>query len=472
MERFACTKIAPYTYEIPKTYKAGMLVPARFYASEEMLDDILGDESLEQLVNVASLPTIVKYSLGMPDIHRGYGSPVGGVSAFTNVISPGITGFDINCGVRLLTLPMTADDINSNQIKFREFVRLLYRAVPSGVGESGHIKLNDRQMESVLREGVRWLVKQGWAFQEDLAHTEEQGRHRGAKPEYVSNEAKRRGRDQLGTLGAGNHFLEIQKIEKIFLQEEAKNMGLEEGRAAVMIHCGSRGLGHQVCSDYTREALRNLIKRNVSLPDRELAYAEFDSPLGQRYFGAMAAAANFAWSNRQLIAHRVRQICERVYGIKPQEVKLVYDIAHNLAKIEKHTIQDTKYQILNTEVIVHRKGATRAFPGEPVLIPGSMGTASYVLVGMKKAMEESFGSSCHGAGRVWSRAQAKRNIQGANLRKELEARGIVIEAGSLSGLAEEAPKAYKDVDEVVEVVDRVGIARKAARLKPMGVIKG
>lgn len=452
-----------------------MFVPARFYASEKMLDDILGDKSLEQLVNVASLPTIVKYSLGMPDIHQGYGSSVGAVFAFPvegGIISPSGIGFDIDCGIRLLTLPMRVEELTLNKAKFHEFVRMLYKGVPSGVGESGHVNLNNAQMDSVLKEGVEWLVKQGWAFEEDLVHTEEQGKHRAAKPEHVSRQAKNRGQDQLGTLGAGNHFLEIQKIEKIFLSEEAKQMGLEEGRVAIMIHCGSRGLGHQVCSDYAKEALRDLIKRNIILPDRQLAYAEFNSDIGQRYFGAMAAAANFAWSNRQLIAHRVRQVCERVYGIKPQEVKLVYDIAHNLAKIEKHEmrVQASGYGV--QELIVHRKGATRAFPGQPVLIPGSMGTASYVLVGTQKAMEESFGSSCHGAGRVWSRSEAKRKIHGGTLKKELEAQGIVIEAGSMSGLAEEAPQAYKDVDEVVEVVDKVGIAKKVARLRPMGVIKG
>lgn len=471
-------KISDCLFEIPKSFRPDMKASARVYASEKMLDQILSDESLVQLVNVATLPGIVKYALAMPDIHEGYGFPIGGVMASSmesGVISPGGVGFDINCGVRLLTSRFSHEDLEP---KIEDLANQLQRDIPSGVGRGGNIRLSGKEMDGVLREGVGWAVEKGYALEEDSARCEEGGCMVQADPGLVSERAKRRGSDQLGTLGSGNHFLEVQKVEAIFDNEAAQAFGLKQGQVVLSIHTGSRGLGHQVCTDYVRLLNTKLPTWGIRLPDRELAYAPLASREGREYLGAMAAAANFAWCNRQLITRLVRLAWKRILG-GDARLDLVYDVAHNIAKVEKHEINGE-----NKEVCVHRKGATRAFPpghleipkiyqavGQPVLIPGSMGTSSYVLAGAESAMKNSFGSVCHGAGRRLSRKAAKRQVWGADLRKELLARGIVIRCHSTAGLAEEAPLAYKDVDAVVDIIAKAGLAKKVARLKPMAVIK-
>ena len=453
------TKINDWIWEIPKSYRSDMRVPARVYVSEKMLAGISRDRSLEQLVNVATLPGIQKYALAMPDVHEGYGFPVGGVAAFdaqTGVISPGGIGYDINCGVRLLRSDLTRDEITSG---LEKLATAIYEEVPSGMGRGGRLKLSEKLFDEVLESGAKRAVEMGYGTVEDLENLESRGALDNADASLVSSHAKARGRDQLGTLGAGNHFVEIDKIETIFDEESAKKLGIFKNQVVVLIHTGSRGLGHQIATDYIRTMTQAMRKYNIVLPDRELACAPFQSKEGQDYFKAMSAGANFAWVNRQLITHEVRKAWNDILGESGGELSVIYDVAHNIAKIEDG-------------LIVHRKGATRAFPGQPVLIPGSMGTASYVLLGQSKALEESFGSSCHGAGRRISRTQAKREIRGADLKTSLVKRGIAVRAGSLSGLAEEAPEAYKDIDEVVEVVHRAGIAKKVARLKPIAVIKG
>ncbi|GBD34710.1 RNA-splicing ligase RtcB [bacterium HR35] len=468
-------KISDYIWEIPQSFREDMKVPARLFASEKMLADILEDKSLWQLVNLTTLPGIFKYSLAMPDIHEGYGSPVGGVAAFdTNegIISPGICGYDINCGVRLLVSPFYYEEIKD---KIPKLTEQIFKEVPSGVGRGGFWKLNNDEMKKVLEEGAKWLYEIGYAEKEDLEATESYGKIEGAEADKVSKTAKDRGRDQLGTIGAGNHFVEIQRVAEIFDEEIGKKLGLEKNKVCVLIHCGSRGLGHQVATDYIREALRYLDKQGIDLVDRELAYFPYSHELGQDYLAAMKAAANFAFTNRQLITYEVRKAFKKVFG-KEIELKQVYDIAHNIVKIEEYD---------NKKLLVHRKGATRAFwqghpelpekyrqIGQPTLIPGSMGTSSYVLIGQELAKKISFGSAPHGAGRMMSRAEAKRKIRGSELKKELEARGISVAAGSMSGLAEEAPEAYKDVSEVVDVVHNIGIAKKIVKLVPIGVIKG
>ena len=465
------------TWEIPQDFRSDMRVPGRIFASEKILDDILRDESLEQVVNVATLPGIVGYSLAMPDIHAGYGFPIGGVAAVDvekGAISPGGIGFDINCGIRMLRTGVHFDEIKDIIPKLTE---ALYHEVPSGVGRGGELKLSIKDLDKVLERGVEQMIEWGYATEEDRKHCESNGRLEGADPSKVSDRAKKRGRDQVGTLGAGNHFVEVQRVDKIFDSEAAEKLGLKDGEVVIMIHCGSRGLGHQVATDYIQKMLNSMPKYKIELPDRQLACAPFKSPEGQDYFKAMSAAANFAWANRQLITHQVRRVWDEIFGSPAsRELKLIYDVAHNLAKVEEYN---------GRKVVVHRKGATRAFPpghpetpdlykdiGQPVLIPGSMGTASYVLVGQPGAMEKSFGSSCHGAGRVMSRTKAKKMVRGVELKEELEGRGISIAAGSMAGLAEEAPLAYKDVEEVVRVVDEVGLAKRVARLRPVGVIKG
>ena len=465
------------TWEIPQDFRLDMRVPGRIFASEKILDDILRDESLEQVVNVATLPGIVGYSLAMPDIHAGYGFPIGGVAAVDTekgAISPGGIGFDINCGIRMLRTGVHFDEIKDVIPKLTE---ALYHEVPSGVGRGGELKLSIKDLDKVLERGVEQMIEWGYATEEDRKHCESNGRLEGADPSKVSDRAKKRGRDQVGTLGAGNHFVEVQRVDKIFDSEAAEKLGLKDGEVVIMIHCGSRGLGHQVATDYIQKMLNSMPKYKIELPDRQLACAPFKSPEGQDYFKAMSAAANFAWANRQLITHQVRRVWDEIFGSPAsRELKLIYDVAHNLAKVEEYN---------GRKVVVHRKGATRAFPpghpetpdlykdiGQPVLIPGSMGTASYVLVGQPGAMEKSFGSSCHGAGRVMSRTKAKKMVRGAELKEELEGRGISIAAGSIAGLAEEAPLAYKDVEEVVRVVDEVGLAKRVARLRPVGVVKG
>lgn len=460
-------KIADWLWEIPKTYRGDMRVPARVYATEKMLEEIFHDRSLEQLINVATLPGIYRFAISMPDIHEGYGFPIGGVAAFNvdkGIISPGGIGYDINCGVRLLRSAHTIQELRPH---LAALGRELYREIPSGVGRGGRLILRGQEFDEVLKQGAEKMIEMGYGERVDLERIESNGRLPESDPRLVSERAKARGRDQLGTIGAGNHFVEVEEVSKIFDESAAKSLGLYEGQAVVLIHTGSRGLGHQIATDYIRLMMQAMPKYGISLPDRELACVPFKSKEGQEYFHAMAAGANFAWANRQLITWEVRQAWQKVLGAAGGRLEIVYDVAHNIAKVEEQQVDGVM-----RELVVHRKGATRAFPGQPVLIPGSMGTSSYVLMGNPGAMAESFGSSCHGAGRRMSRHEAKREISGIELKEELERDGIVINAGSLSGLAEEAPEAYKDVDEVVQVVHDAGIAKKVAKLKPMAVIKG
>ncbi|MCS7007070.1 MAG: RtcB family protein [Gaiellaceae bacterium] len=451
-----------------------MRVPARVFADDEILEEIAGDLSLEQLQNVATLPGVTGAAIAMPDIHQGYGFPVGGVAAMElpdGVVSPGGVGYDINCGVRLLALPLTAVELGERR---ETLVHEISRAVPAGAGKHGGIRLDDRELDAVLRDGPRAL---SGVRADDVERTESEGRLEGADPGAVSERARLRGRDQLGTMGSGNHFVELQEVAEILDPEAARAFGLEQGQVTVLIHSGSRGLGHQVCSDYVREMDARLAEYRIRLPDRQLACAPASSPEGRRYLAAMAAAANFAWANRQAIADGVRRAIRAVLGDDAAErTEQVYDVAHNVAKIEVHD---------GRRVCVHRKGATRAFPagspeiperyravGQPVFIPGSMGTASFVLVGQPGSLERAFGTTCHGAGRRLSRTAARKRVHGRELRRELEARGIVVRCPSPQGLAEEAPFAYKDVDRVVEVVERAGLAHRVARLVPLGVVKG
>jgi len=460
-----------------------MRVPARIYADERILAEALGDRSIEQLLNTTALPGLVGYTLAMPDIHQGYGFPVGGVAATdarTGVISPGGIGYDINCGVRLLASNLDTAEL---QPHMDGLATALYRFCPSGVGTTGNVRLNDRQLDEVLEHGALWALQHGMAREEDLDMTEENGTMPGARADKVSAHAKARGRDQLGTLGAGNHFIEVDEVDAIVDPEGAAALGLRPGQVVVQIHCGSRGFGHQVCTDYVRE-FQTVIKRyDIQLPDRELVCAPLDSPEGKDYLAAMSAAANFAWANRQILTHQIRKAFETVLSGKLAnwQMRQIYDIAHNIAKVEEHTPDGGRA----VRVCVHRKGATRAFGpgssvlpadyrkvGQPVLVPGSMGTASWVLLGTAGSMNQTFCSTCHGAGGVMSRTAAKKSVQGQKLRDEMERDGITVRAGSMTGLAEEAPLAYKDVDRVVDVVHDAGIARKVARLKPLAVIKG
>lgn len=452
-------KIKDYLYEISKEYRYDMQVPARIYVDEKLLADVLQDRSLEQAINVATLPGIYKYSLAMPDIHQGYGFPIGGVAAFSlenGVISPGGVGYDINCGVRLLKANCNYQKIQSIQ---GELAHNLLRHIPSGVGRGGKVKTKGEVLDQVLRDGASWAVKNGYGVKEDLKNIEENGCLRAADPNKVSEQAKKRGADQVGTLGSGNHFIEVQRVSEIYSQEIANKFGLFKNQIAIMIHTGSRGLGHQVCTDYIRKLQKYIIEKNIKPADRELIYAPFGSALAEDYLAAMSAAANFAWANRQVLAHLAQEVFAP-FGIN---LETLYDVAHNIAKIEEHD---------NKKLCVHRKGATRAFPGQPVLIPGSMGTASYVLQGTKQAMQESFGSVCHGAGRVMSRRRAKQQAQGKALQQQLKEQGILVESYSMRGLAEEAPLAYKDIHNVVDVVAKAGLAEKVAQLKPLIVIKG
>ncbi|MBW3001147.1 RtcB family protein [Candidatus Woesearchaeota archaeon] len=472
-------KVNDHLFVIKKTGK--MKVPVKIYASEKLLKKLSEDNSLQQGVNVATLPGIYKASIMLPDAHQGYGFSIGGVAAIDvekGCISPGGIGFDINCGVRLLTTPLNKGDVEP---KVKELLNSLFKNVPSGVGSHSFIKLSDSELEGVLKDGAEWAVEHGYGFKEDLERCEEGGRMKQADASKVSPKAKSRGRNQLGTLGAGNHFLEVQFVDKIYDKKVAQAFGIkQEGQVTVMIHCGSRGLGHQVCSDYLRkmeEADPELMK---SLPEKDLIYAKAGSQLAKEYFAAMAASANFAWANRHIIAHQVRKSLEEVFGLEPEKIKTVYDVAHNIAKIEEHVIDGEK-----KKVFVHRKGATRSLPaghpntpnvykdvGQPVLIPGSMGTASYLLVGTEKALEETFGSTAHGAGRVMSRSKAIKTFRSEQIKKELEQQNIFIKAASWKGLTEEAPQVYKDIDEVVKVSHEAGIGNLVARLKPMGVVKG
>jgi len=476
------TKINDYLWEIPQSYREDMRVPVHVYVDDELLEDALGDASMQQAVNVACLPTLIGHVVVMPDVHQGYGMPIGGVMAAplpSGIISPGSVGYDINCGVRLLASHVSHDEIKD---RIGDLATALYRNCPSGVGSESSLRVSHEEFGEVLTKGAKWALKRGYARRADLDHTEEFGAMPGADPGKVSDRAIKRGKPQIGTLGAGNHFIEVDRVVSIFDAEAAQVLGLFEEQMVVQIHCGSRGFGHQVCTDYVSDFQSAVRKYGIQLPDRELVCAPIDSPEGTDYFGAMACAANYAFANRQVLAHFVRQSFEEVLAghVRDFELHQVYDIAHNMAKIEEHRVGDRLIK-----VCVHRKGATRAFGpgsdvlppdlkpiGQPVLIPGSMGTASWVLLGTPGSMEQSFGSTCHGAGRVMSRSRAKKEIRGDKLRDELKGRGIAVRAGSLPGLAEEAPQAYKDVDRVIEVVSKAGIARKVARLEPVAVIKG
>lgn len=459
-------KISDLVWEIPKSFRKDMKVPARVFASEKILRDSLRDSSMEQLVNTATLLGVQKYVLAMPDMHEGYGAPIGGVFATeypNGIISPGSIGYDINCGIRVLKSGKTFEEVKPHLEKLADEIN---KEVISGVGKGGWLKLNNVDLDQILIKGARGMIEKDYGEIEDLKFIESEGELETADPSKVSFHAKDRGRDQLGTMGAGNHFIEVERVDEIFDEQAAKTLGLFENQILIQIHTGSRGLGHQIATDYIKIMLKVMSKYGISLPDRELAGAPFNSKQGQDYFKAMSCGANFAWANRQLITWEVRKAWQTIFG-RNEVLKIIYDVAHNLAKIEDHQIDGGI-----KKVIVHRKGATRAFPGQPVLIPGSMGTASYILIGREKAMEESFGSSCHGAGRIMSRHAALRQVKGEELKKELEAKGIAVRGGSWKGLAEEASIAYKDVDSVVDVVDKVGIAKKVARLKPVAVIKG
>jgi tRNA-splicing ligase RtcB len=458
-------------WEIPASARADMRVPARIFADRELLAAIEQDRSLEQVQNVATLPGIIEAALAMPDIHQGYGFPVGGVAATElpdGVVSPGGVGYDINCGVRLLAAPFSAEELGARR---EALVHEFSRSIPAGAGkEKG--SLRGTELDTVLREGARAIGNA-----DDVERTESGGRLPGADPVAVSERARERGARQIGTMGSGNHFVELQRVERIFDEPGADAFGLTEGQVTVLIHSGSRGLGHQICTDYVRQMDAVMARYGIELPDRQLACAPASSPEGRAYLAAMAAAANFAWANRQAIAVSVRAAISRVIGKPAAEgTRQVYDVAHNVAKLERHGDRD---------VCVHRKGATRAFPagsddipaayravGQPVFIPGSMGTASFVLAGEPGSMVRSFGTTCHGAGRLLSRTEARKQIGGAELRRQLEERGIVVRCPSNKGLAEEAPFAYKDVERVVDVVDRAGLARRVARLAPLGVVKG
>jgi tRNA-splicing ligase RtcB len=467
-------RIDDTSWEIPVTARPDMRVPARVFADETLIEAIRADRSLEQLENVATLPGIVEAAIAMPDIHQGYGFPVGGVAATElpdGVVSPGGVGYDINCGVRLLALPVSEPELGTRR---EALVHELSRAVPAGAGKHGRLHLDDAAMDAVLRDGSSALPD---VRDDDIERTESGGRLEGAEPAAVSERARLRGRDQLGTMGSGNHFVELQAVERVYDEAAAAACGLEEGTVTVLIHSGSRGLGHQVCTDYVKRMDAAIARYGIVLPDRQLACAPASSPEGRAYLAAMAAAANFAWANRQRIADGVRAALRAVLGAAVADgTRQVYDVAHNVAKAEQHG---------GRLVCVHRKGATRAFPpgspelpaayrevGQPVFIPGSMGTASVVLAGLPGAMERSFGTVCHGAGRVLSRTAARKRIGGAELRRQLEERGIVVRCPTMKGLAEEAPFAYKDVDRVVAVVERAGLARRVARLVPLGVVKG
>jgi tRNA-splicing ligase RtcB len=450
-------------WEIPP--EGAMRVPARVFADEELLDAIRADRSLEQLCNVAALPGIVEAALAMPDIHQGYGFPVGGIAATAGrdgVVSPGGVGYDINCGVRLLALPLTVGELGKRK---EALVHEVSREVPAGTGGGGALSLDDAELDLVLAQGPRALVeRRGIGTADDVERTESRGRLEGADPGEVSERARSRGRDQLGTAGSGNHFIELQRVDELHDQAAAEAYGLRLDQVVVLIHSGSRGLGHQVCTDFVKRMDAALGRHGIKLPDRQLSCAPLESDDGRAYLGAMAAAANFAWANRQAIAHGVRTAVASVLGRAAAEgTRQVYDVAHNVAKLEEHG---------GRRVCVHRKGATRAFPDQAVFIPGSMGTASFVLAGMPGSMERSFGTVCHGAGRQLSRTAARKRVQGAELRRELEARGITVRCPSNRGLAEEAPFAYKEVEKVVRVVERAGLARRVARLRPIGVVKG
>jgi len=466
-------KISEFVWEIE-----GTKPPVYVFASEKLLESIKKDNTLTQGKNLASLPGLYKAFI-MPDGHQGYGFPIGGVAALDfekGGISPGGIGYDINCGVRLVSTPLTIDDVKP---KINQLVECCYDAVPAGLGE-GNLKVSKEELDIVLEQGAKWAFDKGYGIKEDLLNCEEEGTYKGADASKVSDHAKGRGKNQLGSLGSGNHFVEIQYVDEVLHEEAAKAFGLKKNQIVYMIHCGSRGLGHQVCSDYLRRMEREFTKEVAKLPDRELIYAPAGTQAADDYLKAMKASANFAWCNRYIIADLVRSCFVKIFGLKKTDIKTMYDVAHNIAKIEEHEFDGVK-----RKVYMHRKGATRAFGpgskeipekyrkvGQPVLIPGSMGTASYVLVGTEKGMKESLGSTAHGAGRLMSRHQAVREFGNKGLVEQLRAKGIIVKGHSQRGLAEEAPGAYKDVDEVVRVSDSLGIAKAVVRLKPLAVVKG
>jgi len=482
MSSTAPRKIGENQYQIDIDSNLGMKVPVRIYADESLLQKMLSDRTIMQARNVSSIPGIVGHSVVLPDGHEGYGFPVGGVAAMDaeeGMISPGGVGYDINCGVRLLRSNLTEQTVRS---KLKELVTDLFSSIPSGVGSKGAVKLTHSELDEVLVNGVNWAIDHGYGSSDDSDVCEENGQIKNADPNKVSDKARKRGAPQLGSLGSGNHFLEVQKVAEIHDEEAAKRMGIEEGTITILIHCGSRGFGHQVCSDYLRVSEQAMEKYNIHLPDRELACVPNNSEEGNSYRKAMFAALNFAWSNRQMLTHWTRNSFQRVFNQTESDLdmKLVYDVAHNIAKVEKHKVDGRERNL-----VVHRKGATRAFPanrdeiplkyrdlGQPVLVPGSMGTASWILLGQPNSMNLSFGSTAHGAGRTMSRSQARRNYNEDDVKKSLNDKGIFIKALTRDGVVEETPQAYKDVDAVVNVSHNLGIATKVAKLLPIGVIKG
>jgi len=473
-------KLDDYRWLIPRT--GGMRVPGMIYSSEKMLRHISLDQSPKQVANVAHLPGIVKYSLAMPDMHWGYGFPIGGVAAFDaeeGIISPGGVGYDINCGCRLVSTALQVNDVKGHM---GGLVDALFNQIPTGVGSRGKIRLSVADEKKVCLEGAKWAVKNGLGAAEDIEHTEEGGMLAGADPSAVSERAYERGRDQLGTLGSGNHFLEVGLVDRVFDSSMATAFGLHEGQVTVLIHSGSRGFGYQVCDDFLYKLTRHVKSLSLDLPDRQLACAYLNSSEGEAYFSAMACAANYAWANRQALMHLSREVFEGYLGMAPRDLqmRLVYDVAHNIAKKEEHLVDGVKRTLC-----VHRKGATRAFPaghdevphayrsvGQPILIPGDMGRSSYVMAGTERAMEETFGSCCHGAGRLLSRHAAVKKAKGRAIYREMEDKGIIVRAHGRSTLAEEMPEAYKDISDVIDVVENAGIAKKVVRLRPLGLIKG
>ena len=473
-------KINAYQWELPRS--GNMRVPGMVFADKDMITRGQQNEPLKQVANVAALPGIVKASLAMPDMHWGYGFPIGGVAAFewnNGVISPGGVGYDINCGVRLATTALLENDVRS---RLEELVNALYQGIPSGVGSTGPLKLSLKEEKKVLEQGSRWAVDQGFGVADDLDHTEDRGCMPYADPDVLSQRALDRGRRQLGTLGSGNHFVEVGVVENIYDPDIGNAFGLGKGQVTLMLHTGSRGLGYQVCDDFLATMVKHARKLDFELPDRQLACAMIESAAGRRYYRAMSCAANFAWANRQVLLHRCREIFMNVMGLGPKalNMRLLYDVSHNIAKRERHLV-DGEERL----VCVHRKGATRAFAplhqalpesfrktGQPILIPGDMGTASYILAGTKQAMQQTFGSTCHGAGRVLSRKAAKKQSRGRSIQRELEDGGTLVRWTGKHTLAEEMPDAYKDISRVVNVVHEAGISKKVAKLKPIAVVKG
>jgi len=463
-------KVNDFTWEIQKDPLVGMRVPGRIFLSETLLN-YLEPGAIQQVKNVATLPGIQKYSFAMPDVHTGYGFPIGGVAAFDvieGIISPGGVGFDINCGTRLLATRLKLEEVYP---KIQELVNKLYTSIPAGLGSKGKLKVSEKELDQVFINGAKWALRSGYGNESDLKHCENNGHMESAEPSKVSPLAKKRGMPQLGSLGSGNHFVEVQYVDRIYNQSVAHTFGLRENQVCIMIHSGSRGAGHQICTDYLRAFQSAAFKYSIQLPDKQLACVPADSTEANDYFSAMSAAANYAWTNRQMMSFWVREVLEREFNV---EVNVVYDVAHNIAKLEKHKVDGEM-----KEVYVHRKGATRSFDkdpsygiGQPVLIPGSMGTASYVLCGTKDAMEMTFGSTCHGAGRILSRKAAKHQLTSKAVIEDLKQKHVLLKTGNISDIPEEAPEAYKPIDEVIDVVNKLKISEVVLKLKPIGVIKG